>query len=749
MTPDRVAAAIVAVALVLGAVVAFRRRASREIADRSTITLFALVWGIALGVYAIPWIIYSRPTGLAWTAIYGSLITFVAGGVLAERMSARTEVAGNRERLSLGRLRLAIVVTALVGYIGFAFFLRAIDEVVGWRTIFTDLHAARRIQDEAEFSESYGTAKLLTYVSGISLLLWTVGLRQRAFAGRWRILTPLGLLVLLPYFFLGERLSLLTMAMWITAFHLVWRPTRSLRTVGAVAVVAVLGAGGFFYLVGYQKGATIQNHPQIRSHLRTQEAQELAFPYLYLTANIPVFSKLAEDPIAPRTYGALTLWPAAKASNLVLHRTDYPPRYGAFYNIPFDGYNSATWLGTFYRDFGLFGCLLMPALFGFTTTWLLILALRRRTLLTGWLAALGLTIIAFSPLKNGFSDASTWELVIAAPLVSYLVTQRSPESEAQATTGVARLTRRRSLRIAIGAAFIAGVVAVGSLNLVTTAPAEGASIPAVAGSLFRAAEKVARIYKEEGTNWSLHALATRLAVSDPGVTYEAIDSPAQFSPPGVIEVSAGPREFRLRSRTSDGHVLEVVGVKHDADYRLVGPREVKDGLVLNGGFEDPLGSPWIISSRKGVDVATTTRALDGAYSLRLQYRRPSNSRPTSVSQVVREGPMHAPGTRYTMQQVVLTEELSRHVSCGLQLIYRDGTSRYFAGSAHASAPQQPRTPGIPAGSRGPLRMTVSAVAEEPVSAIRVFSVDGGSRPLTGSIIVDDVRLTVKTNSANQ
>jgi hypothetical protein len=60
VTPDRVAAACVSVLLLLIAVSVFIGRESRDVAALGTITLFALVWGISLGAYAIPWIDYSR-----------------------------------------------------------------------------------------------------------------------------------------------------------------------------------------------------------------------------------------------------------------------------------------------------------------------------------------------------------------------------------------------------------------------------------------------------------------------------------------------------------------------------------------------------------------------------------------------------------------------------------------------------------------------------------------------------------------
>jgi hypothetical protein len=745
VTPDRAAAACVSVLLLLIAVTVFIGRQSRDVTARSTITLFALVWGISLGAYAIPWIDYSRPSGLAWAAVYGSLMSFLLACAVAERIAQPTEGRPTHERLRPARLHVAIIITAVLGYIGFAFFVLAINKLVGWRTLFTDVYRARTVQETPEFAKEYGTVKVLTYFSGVSLLLWTIAVRERLFTRKWLLLAPIGPLVLLPYFFLGERISLLTVGMWISAVHLVWRPIRSPGRVGIVTVVAAIAALGFFYWVGYHKGATVQNHPELRSHLRTHEFEELAFPYMYLTANAPVLSKLMQDPIAPRTRGALTFWPAAKLSNLALRRRDYPPKYGAFYDIPFDAYNSATWLGPFYLDFGFSGCIVLPALFGFITTWLLTLARRRRTLLSAWAAGIALTIIAYSPLKNAFSDAGTWELLIVAPFVCRFVTQRSPASDPHKASHVTQIVRKRPWAAGVAVALVAGVVFAAIVVRLTRPPVRTeATTRVVSEELIHAGQKVVRVYEQEGGDSSAHALATRLAVSDPEVNYEWIDASEQPSP-DAIGVAASRKEFRLRAWTSEGRVLEVIGVKGPSGYRLVGPRILGAGLIANGGFEDPFGPPWVISSRAGVDVTTTASALDGAYSLSIKYKRGVGRKATSVSQLIRTLPERAPGSRFTMKEVILTKKLSRPVLYGLQLIYRDGSSQYFSGATNSSN-RASRLIGTSARSMGPEIVTASGIAVKQVSSVRVFAVDAGSKAVTGSVIVDDVQLTSRKPS---
>jgi oligosaccharide repeat unit polymerase len=731
----------------LSAVVLFRR-GTRDITPHATMTLFAFVWAVSLGVYALPWIRFSRPTDLAWATLYGSVAAFLIACAVTERFVSRSpHPSGHGERVSPTRLNIAIVITTALGYVGFAFFLRAVNRTVGWTTLFTDLHAAREVQSESKFGQAYGNVKLLTYFSGISLLLWSLALREHTFSGRWRLLAPIGVLVLAPYFFLGERLSLITVLIWTAAFHLLWRPIKSPRRVALLALTGTVAAAGFFFLIGHNKGATIENYPVLRQELTTRKFDQFAFPYLYLTANIPVYSKLTQDPIAPHTHGSLTFWPAAKLSNVALRRTDYPPKFGAFYDIPFDLYNSTTWLGPFYLDFGVPGSLLFPAAFGLVTTWLLVLARQRRTLLTVWLAALGLVIIAFSPLKNAFSDANTWEFIIIAPAVSLFAAERfTTENQQSHSSHRKNLIRRHPFLFTFALILLVGLAAIATaLRFSSSAPHDTNSSNTVSVRLSEAGQKLVRIYNKEGAS-TPHVLATRLSVSDPSQNYIGYYSYPAVPPIGAIGVFAKQHEFRLRAKTAGGNVFEAVGVPRGGSYELVGPTLLRKELVTNGGFESASGSPWLVASTKGVTSRITTNALDGAYSLMLRYTRPTASSPTSLTQLVRKLPARGQGTRYTLRENVLTRNLSRQVTCGFQFVYTDGTSQYAPGTVGSRAPKTiSAATGILAGSRSQQQViTASGIAGKRVAAIRVFAVDAGTSPLRGEIVVDNIRLAPRS-----
>ena len=745
MTVERwIAAGVAGSLFLLLALLARRARRSGEPPILSVFGFIA-VWGVSLGLFAIPWVRYTHTEVEVWIAIYASIASFLGGAFLACRVRAnRRERGASPERLASLRVHVAWLVTGALALVGFAFFLKAIDATVGWRALIENPTLARGVQRSAEFEDSYGLGRALSYLSAVSLLLWTVALRGGFFTGRWKVVAPLELLVLVPFMFLGERLSLLTAVTWIAAFHLIWRPIRVPRQLILGGVALLAGGLAYFYVIGSQKNATIEAHPEIRSELRTRGLESLAMPYVYSTANIPVFSQLTKDPLAPTTYGQLTVLPLVKAVHRLLPLKGTPPEYGAFYPIPFASYNSATWLDPFYRDFGFLGCLFLPAIVGFIATLAVLVAMHRRTLLSSWFAAIGLGLVIFSPLKNQLLDGNTWALLLLAPIVGAFVTERPTRNLRESLDDVMRRARGRPV-VLVSAIAIGAVAAVAVGFTATTSQSEGAeSRQALAERLAAARERLMRAGAVEGPA-SSSALASRLRVSDPSGQYEAVPAAATIpATPGVVGVFWNERALRLRARTRGGDPLQVLGVRRGDEYHVFGPRRLRPVVPLgNRGFEDGL-APWSVVRGKGVEVSRSREAYSGKYALRVRFAGGSPHRAGTVTQVVDRLPEQAAGTRYTLREMVMRRGLTRQVVAGFQYLYSDGTSEYVAAST-GKVPLKGHSPATGILARSSARwepVVASAVASKRVFQIRIFAVDSGRKRLRGVIRLDDVSITL-------
>jgi hypothetical protein len=719
-------------------------RRARRLGEPPIFSVFAFmaVWGVSLGLFSIPWIRYTHTDVEVWIAIYASIASFLGGAFLACRASPkRREYVATPERLAPRRVHVAWLVTGGLALLGFAFFVRAIDATVGWQALIDNPTLARGVQRSAEFEDAYGLGRALSYLSAVSLLLWTVALRERFFTGPWRLVAPLELLVVVPFMFLGERLSLLTAVTWIAAFHLIWRPIRVPRQLILAGLALLAGGLAYFYVIGSHKAATIEAHPEIRNELTTRSLEPLALPYVYSTANIPVFSQMTNDPLAPTTYGQLTILPLVKAVFRVLPLRGTPPEHGAFYPVPFASYNSATWLDPFYRDFGFLGCLFLPAIVGFIVTLAVVVATLRQTLLSSWLAAIGLGLLIFSPLKNQLVDGNTWALLLLAPIVSAFVAER-PLRNLRESLDDPRRARGRP--VVLLSAIVVGVAGVAVGFTATTTQREGPqSRQAVGERLAAVRERLMRAGAVEGPA-SSSALASRLKVSDPSGKYEAVPAGAATpATPGVVGVFWNERALRLRSHTRGGEQLEVLGVRRGDEYQVFGPRPLRRTLLVgNRGFEDGLAS-WSLIRGNGVEVSRSREAHSGRYALRVRFagRRPHGA--GTVTQVVDRLPQRAAGTRYTLREMVMRRGLTRQVVAGFQYLYSDGTSEYVAASTDKAFRKRdsPATGILARSSERWEPVAASAVASKRVSQIRIFAIDSGRDRLRGVIHLDDVSIT--------
>ncbi|MGI8845754.1 MAG: O-antigen polymerase [Thermoleophilaceae bacterium] len=720
------------------------------------LTVFLAVWAPTLGLFSVPLIRYTETSTYAWVLIYGSIVCFAAGCAFADRVyptrTSNPQTPMEIEWLSISRLRVAWVLAALLGLVGFAAFVRAIDAVAGWQVIFTNFEYARAVQVAVnplgdDFVREYGLWRLLTYSNTIAFLVWTVGLRLNAFKGSWRVAIPLGPLSLVPYLFTGDRSLLLTTLVWLLLFHLVWRPLRNAKRVLAASGAAVVLILAAFLFIGHRAGRTIDRHPEIAEQLSTRQFDGVALPYLYVTANFPTFSGLISDPIRPSTFGEMTFLPIAKVANVVGLTGPTRDSVTPFYPIPFETYNAVTWLGVFFLDFGVVGCLALPLLAGLVLTLLTRRALEERTLLLSWTASVGLIVVAFSPLLNRISSALTWQFLLSGfLLVPFL--KGASFSPRQLGRRLERLRpRQRALTGGVAAVLI---VLATTAALLSPERGDGAAASIdLAGALEKASAMAGRVLQATGSYPTPYALASQLRTSDPSIPYKPMET-SQTLPNevGVVEVFSKGSLLVLRAREPAGGVIELQRAEVGGKSQVAGPRllprsgDEKQLVFANGDFEEALDlRPWLPLSEPGVTAALDSATKwTGRFAFRLSASGARIQKSVGLTQIVRQLPARARGSRYDLQLRALTRGLNRPVPVELRLDYEGGGYEFFRGGLLPRR-RASRSDGIPAGtSRNWKRIGVSAVARRRLRSVQVFAADSGPGPLRGSIWIDAVRL---------
>lgn len=550
----------IALAVAVSLLVSCWRVAGRSLARGDGLitaeTVFMFAWGLVLGLFAIPWVRYTPTSLTAWIAIYGSIATFLLGCFAARRVLAGLATRKRDAAEPIDRLRFCLtwLFVFSLGMVGFAGFIHAVDVTIGWKALYLNPAATRALQStNVAFKDSYGVWRLFSYATPVSLLLWTIGLRGRMFRGPWAVAYGVGILALVPYLFTSERGLLVNSLIWILLFHLIWRPPAYPRRVAAVAAVAAIAILGVFTVLGQRAGKTLSAHPEIAAQLTSPNPKALALPYVYLTANIPAFGQLPEDPIRPHTNGKMMILPLVKAAHRLGIGGAAPEQSGAYYPIPFETFNNLSWLSSLWLDWGLVGCLLTPLLFGFLACWLVLLALRKGSLLAIWFGSLALFVVSYTPIVNRMTSTFVWEYALAGPIVVLLIRGNPGPVKWFLTLG----TRIRSFKVkkseALVVGAVAGLILLPGLVAAATTPDRSSQRPE---ATVREALKRAERTRENGVYPDDLALASRLHAADPGNAYTPLCNESSVPEKrNVVGVFTDGRKVRLTFHAPNGRVV--------------------------------------------------------------------------------------------------------------------------------------------------------------------------------------------------
>lgn len=708
-----------------------RRRGDGSV---TPLSLFQLVWAVALGLFAIPWVRYTATSIQAWIAIYGSILTFSVGAFAAQTVRRwRTQTdPGQRETPDPQRLCRTWALFGALGLVGFAAFVHAVDAVLGWQAVFNQPSLVRGIQSTStDYTRVYGPWKLLTYFNQVAFLLWTIGVRERAFSRRWRPAYVLGAVSLLPFVFTGDRTLMLTSLIWAALFHAIYKKPVSLRKLVVLGAVTVVGCAVAFGMLGARVDKSIESHPEIAASLTSTTLDQLVLPYVYVTGNPPTLSGLMDDPIRPHTGGRLTILPAVKVLHGLGLAGQPPEVVGAFYSIPFETFNNYSWLGTLYLDFGWVGVLLVPLFFGYVCTAVFVRARRRLTMLGCWTASLLLYCIAFTPMLPKFSDTLTWQYLLLGPVVVRLIRPGPSFAELRRRAWLRVRSHPRSSLTAALAGVAVGAAGVASVSAATTPAGLPPTREAFVDKLQRSARLGERTRRDDGTFPSPGALASRLHARDPAVTYVALEAmdilPAD---PRTVGVYTTGGRFGLSARV-DRRVAVLVSrtseSKASTTFRAVGEAPLNRQLVANGGFGDELVG-WQIS---GGGVALFTVTPLGHRGLGIAVGGPGGpGEPVEMHQTL---PITAPAKAcFTFGAWVRPSDLNRSLRTWMRFVYADGSfDDHVLGRAGI---------GIGPGTDRWRRMQVSGRTRKPLVLLLAYVADTRAKPLSGTAFLDDIQV---------
>lgn len=389
----------------------------------SPVVVYGAIWLCTISAYLLPVIAYTSVSVQTWVAIAGSFVAFVSGCVLVEAWSRR---GTRRPRpgdagipIDRKRLEFAIAVAALIGTLGLAGYIRAINQTVGLSHFLSSPHLIRQAQATDAYQQVFGIAKFLDYLNfAVFPLCVFYFVAFRGSAHRWILLlcVPATVAILLSL----DRTQPFFVIVWSLATYLLLVGERhfTIRSLlvfgGAAAFLLVVFLGVASYV-----GKTSENNPALRAASKLpKELAPLLVPYSYLTASIPTLEKYIDVNPPGQYRGAFTLLPLTKIVSGYLGQHASPPEIGAFYDVPFP-FNASTYLNVYYSDFGWPGLVLAPFVIGAAGTALYTRVSAAPSFLNIYSYALLCYAILLSVFANKLVSTFVWEMAAVGVLTSW------------------------------------------------------------------------------------------------------------------------------------------------------------------------------------------------------------------------------------------------------------------------------------------------------------------------------------------
>jgi oligosaccharide repeat unit polymerase len=735
---SHVLAALVGFALLAAAIILGRRAHRATGVAITALVVLYIAWGLALVLYGLPLIRYSSTSITAWLLVYGSLSAFTLGAFAGERIFARIQPRETLLPNISDRLLLrAWLLTLALGLIGAALYVHAVNATVGWHALLDHPALVRTAESTSAFQHAYSLlGKFCTYVGELGLLLWTLALRNGAMRGRARLLIPLGVVGLIPYLFVSSRVLLLSMLVVTGVFHLLWSSAIPVRRLAAMIACAVAALAVVFVLAGARLDKSIASHPEIGARITVPALKDLAMPDLYLSGEIPLFTRLLDDPNRPHTAGGLTFLPILKLAHEVGVPGTPPRALTPYYSIPFSTFNLPSWLGPFYTDYGVAGCLIIPFLLGLIFTLIVSLALRWTTLLTLWWSSVACIVLLLSPLDM-LSGTLFITFILAGGALMCLF-------DSSSRIVVRRLFHPSALRRhpVYGRVLLLSfglVVALAAIAVVTSlrGPLRLTRADDVGNLLINTSQEIQRTYRGDSYPPS-SALATQLNAADPRLPFVELATPFSLPPsPDTLGIFSQGDRYTLNILTNDGLVGEVTVIGGPNHHIQWGPIALPSNPALRDpSFSPPLAGTWIVSGQPGASLVAQASSNGSNGSITLVGHGTSLHRAAFVKQQIRERPRASTGYRLTLEELVTRQHLSRSVAVEMRLNFFGGKYVFYGTSI------PPGTDIALGGSTTWIPISLVATATKPIESVEVFALDTGRKPISGRVTIKGIGLTL-------
>jgi len=401
--------------------------------------LFGLVWMTTIGLYSLGIVEYVEVRLETWLMIGASIAAFLAGCLAVHVLRPPKPQEHHTVDLDLDPRALAkfIVVSGALGLVGFAIYLSIIQRHIGLDTFRTNPHLVRDLQATPEFRSEFAVPRFLNYLNIATVALGVYWLASfRAHYQTWRRVIKAATITAFAttLFAIDRTFPIAALSCGYFVYEATVDPRKTTITSGLFRIttfVAVLVV--VFMAIASFSGKTVeQNRSAFARFTPGEEYASFAYPYMYVTGNIPAFQEFVRHTDGGVTHGKFVFLPLVKFLGIFDRNVVVPEEVGKFYLIPFE-FNTTTWLNIFWSDFGFAGLVVLPMMVGALSTWLHLRLRASRSLANVFVNALGLYVILNSVFVNKIVSSPTWMFAIIAIVVPRFLRTSRPQAAAGVT----------------------------------------------------------------------------------------------------------------------------------------------------------------------------------------------------------------------------------------------------------------------------------------------------------------------------
>lgn len=347
-----------------------------------------------------------------------SWIFILDNNMTVSKCNPEERIKALRSSIDNSKMKLSIYFIMIAGGIFFLFYIKSLIDIHGiFNILFSLLDTRALMRDE-------GALPGFHFLYFWEMLL-PISVMYHIIFERNKISTTLVISIILTLclLFTGAKTNIFKAFIWSSVTYILtkYETIKLFKLTFTVFAAIFIGVAVFFLHTGFT------------GELQDVDAQIFDVMTRF-SSQFPTFHSLINDPSVNFTGGKLFFLPFVKIANLMMPDIEVPSHILEFYDVPYST-NLGTYLDAFYRDFGIIGVLIFPALFGILSAFIFnFFIFNKNNFFAIFMMSIVLLWTTETPNTAGFIKPSYWfQILLGYALYRFVRITEKPSNSTNLT----------------------------------------------------------------------------------------------------------------------------------------------------------------------------------------------------------------------------------------------------------------------------------------------------------------------------